>query len=209
MLKDRLTILYKRVCRRRKLREVLSNEMCWRAQVRCVVFPLLDALKCSLLQFNLCQAVASFQLVLGKLEKSQSQNSCDCQVSHTALRLDSAMVVISGVIPIQGWRPPAASAATQEMEGTNSQEEVVKPHVRPESARIEMKDTDSNLAVALGSSAALLYNRPPRPQSDSRSDTPPLREKPKPPGLLWEMQECFTYYQRAIVSVVNAVSVII
>lgn len=111
------------------------------------------------------------------------------------------MVVISGVIPVQGWKAPMT---TEETERTDSQEELDKPWVRPESARIEMKDTDSNLAVALGSSAALLY-RPPRPQSNNRTDTPPLREKPKPPGLHWEMQECFTYYQRAIVSIVNAV----
>ena len=110
------------------------------------------------------------------------------------------MVVISGVIPVQGWRA-AAPATTEETEEMDLQEE---PRVRPESARIEMKDTDSNLAVALGSSAALLYNRPPRPQS-GRTDTPPLREKPKPPGIHWEMLECFTYYQRAIVSILNAV----
>lgn len=162
---------------------------------------------CFFVQFNLCQAVSSFQLVLGKLDKSQSQNSFDHVVSHTALRLDSAMVVISGVIPVQGWRAPAAPPTVQETEGTDSQEQLDKPCVRPESARIEMKDTDSNLAVALGSSAALLYNRPPRPQSDSKTNTPPLREKPKPQGLLWEMQECFTYYQRAIVSVVNVLPV--
>ena len=108
------------------------------------------------------------------------------------------MVVIAGVIPAQTWIPPPLPTTTEETEGMNSQEE--EPRVRPESARIEMKDTDSNLAVALGSSAALLYNRPPRPQS-IKTDTPPLREKPKPPGLHWEMQECFTYYQRAIVSV--------
>lgn len=168
------------MCRRRKLREVLSNEMSWRAQ------------------FNLCQAVSSFQLLLGKLDKSP-QNNLDHLVSHSVLRLDFAMVIISGVIPpIQGWKSPSAPEATDEAEGMDSQEE---PHVRPESARIEMKDTDSNLAIALGSSAALLYNRPPKPQSD-KSDTPPLREKPKPPGLHWEMQECFTYYQRAIVSVI-------
>ena len=156
------------------------------------------------MQFNLCQAISSFQLCLGKLDKLQSQNNFDHLVSHTALRLDYAMVIISGVIPVQGWRAPSACKTTQEAGGTDSQEELDKPRVRPESARIEMKDTDSNLAVALGSSAALLYNRPPRPQSDSRTNTPPLREKPKPPGLLWEMQECFTYYQQAIVSVVNA-----
>ena len=152
-------------------------------------------------QFNLCQAVSSFQLLLGKLDKpQQSQNSTDHLVSHPALRLDSAMVIISGVISVQSWIPPPLPTTTEETEGVDLQgEELDKPCVRPESARIEMKDTDSNLAVALGSSAALLYNRPPRPQS-IRTDTPPLREKPKPPGLHWEMQECFTYYQRAIVS---------
>jgi len=141
---------------------------------------------------------------MSKLDKSQS--NFDYLVSHKALRLDFAMVIISGVIPVQGWRVSAAPPATEVTEGMNSQEELDKPHVRPESARIEMKDTDSNLAVALGSSAALLYNRPPRPQSD-KSDTPPLREKPKPPGLHWEMQECFTYYQRAIVSIINIIPV--
>lgn len=150
----------------------------------------------------MCQAVSSFQLLLGKLDKSQPQNSLDRLVSHTALRLDSAMVVISGVIPIQGWKA-AVPATTEVTEEEDSQEELDKPRVRPESARIEMKDTDSNLAVALGSSAALLYNRPPKPES-IRTDTPPLREKPKPPGLHWEMLECFTYYQRAIVSSLNA-----
>ena len=191
------------MCRRRKLREVLSNEMCWRAQVdflyisTCILVPLS-------VQFNLCQAVSSFQLLLGKLDKpQQSQNSTDHLVSHTALRLDSAMVIISGVISPQSWIPPPLPTTTEETEGVDlQQQELDKPRVRPESARIEMKDTDSNLAVALGSSAALLYNRPPRPQS-IKTDTPPLREKPKPPGLHWEMQECFTYYQRAIVSVVN------
>lgn len=138
---------------------------------------------------------------MGKLDKSQSPNNFNYLVSHKALRLDSAMVIISGVIPVQGWRVSAAPTTTEETEGIDSQEELDKPHVRPESAWIEMKDTDSNLAIALGSSAALLYNRPPKPQSD-KSDTPPLREKPKPPGLHWEMQECFTYYQRAIVSVI-------
>ena len=147
----------------------------------------------------MCQAVSSFQLLLAKLDKpQQSQNGFDHLISHTALRLDSTMVVISGVIPAQNWIPPPLPTTTEETEGMDSQQE--EPRVRPESARIEMKDTDSNLAVALGSSAALLYNRPPRPQS-IKTDTPPLREKPKPPGLHWEMQECFTYYQRAIVSV--------
>ena len=140
---------------------------------------------------------------MGKLDKSQSPNSFDYLVSHKALRLDSAMVIISGVIPVQSWRVSAAPATSEEID---SQEELDKPHVRPESARIEIKDTDSNLAIVLGSSAALLYNRPPIPQSD-KSDAPPLREKPKPSGLHWEIQECFTYYQRAIVSIINIIPV--
>jgi len=79
-------------------------------------------------------------------------------------------------------------------------EEPVEPSVRPESARIEMKDTDSNLAVALGSSAALLYNRPPPIPCSSKSDTPPLKEKAKTSSMQSEVQECFSFYQRAIVS---------
>jgi len=33
VLKDKLTTMWKQSCRRRKLREVLSDEMSWRAQV--------------------------------------------------------------------------------------------------------------------------------------------------------------------------------
>jgi len=110
------------------------------------------------------------------------------------LRLDMAMTIISGVIPAPGWRTMHSTAEPKVVDA----EEPVGPSVRPESARIEMKDTDSNLAVALGSSAALLYNRPPIPCS-SKSDTPPLKEKIKTSSMQSEVQECFAYYQRAIV----------